>query len=486
MSPGLLILAGLTVISIAFPLTGIVLCGMMFALQLSLIIIRLVAGVTRQADRPMSRPASQPIFSVHVATHNEPPDMVIATIHALLSADWPNEDYEVIVMDNNTSDKKLWKPVEAFCRASGPNCRFLHREDVEGAKAGALNIAFEHTRPDATHIITVDADYVVVHDFLIQAADAIARTGADYVQFPQAYADSRPGAQGIAAELKEYFQSRARTADSVEAVLLTGTLCVISTVALEECGGWSGATTTEDAELGVRLCQRGYTGRFIPRIVGTGLLPFCLRDLEKQRYRWSSGNLQTLMLHLPSLVCGGSRLDLHKRLAILSQLTAWLNFSLLPAAVVLTTLLLDLDTGIAVSLASATIVIGFFDIFWRLAVTHEHRTANSWSLLSTLASRFALAPISAKATFDILVGAKLPFIVTNKDPWAGAGQLPLGNIVLAILSVLALPAAAEAGLLTTIAVLILILPLPSAWITDRALESYRRFTAEASIGSAAG
>ena len=335
MSLGLMILVGLISLSVALPTFGAVVCGFVLVLQAGVIVVRVAAAASKPSAMTTARQDPAPVFSVHVATHNEPPEMVIQTVRALACQDWPEGSYEVIVMDNNTSDPDMWRPVETYCSGLGPNFKFIHRDNVTGAKAGALNIALQKTRSDATHVMTVDADYAVIPQFLNSAADALSRTGADYVQFPQAYALSDVSACGVDAELKEYFLSSAQMADGAEAVLLTGTLCVISKSALETCGGWSGATTTEDAELGVRLCQAGYSGRFISRIVGRGLLPFSMADLEKQRYRWASGNLQTLLGHLPTLLLGSSQLRFSKRMAVLSQLTAWLNFSLIPAAILL-------------------------------------------------------------------------------------------------------------------------------------------------------
>ena len=39
--------------------------------------------------------------------------MVIETLQSLLALDYPA--YEVIVIDDNTDDEALWRPVEAWC-----------------------------------------------------------------------------------------------------------------------------------------------------------------------------------------------------------------------------------------------------------------------------------------------------------------------------------------------------------------------------------
>ena len=47
---------------------------------------------------------------IHVPTYSEPPDMVMATLDGLAALDYP--DYEVLVVDNNTRDPALWRPVQ--------------------------------------------------------------------------------------------------------------------------------------------------------------------------------------------------------------------------------------------------------------------------------------------------------------------------------------------------------------------------------------
>src|SRR5690606_20227789 len=50
-----------------------------------------------------------PKVSIHVPTHNEPPEMVIQTLEALARLDYPN--FEVLIIDNNTVSAELWRPV---------------------------------------------------------------------------------------------------------------------------------------------------------------------------------------------------------------------------------------------------------------------------------------------------------------------------------------------------------------------------------------
>ena len=75
--------------------------------------------------------------------YNEPPQMLIETLDALARLDYP--DYEVIVVDNNTQDEAVWRPVEQHCAQLGARFRFFHVDPLPGFKAGALNFALART-----------------------------------------------------------------------------------------------------------------------------------------------------------------------------------------------------------------------------------------------------------------------------------------------------------------------------------------------------
>jgi multisubunit Na+/H+ antiporter MnhB subunit len=58
---------------------------------------------------------------VHVPAYNEPAGMLIETLDALAKLDYP--DFEVLVIDNNTRDEAVWRPVEIHCAKLGARFR---------------------------------------------------------------------------------------------------------------------------------------------------------------------------------------------------------------------------------------------------------------------------------------------------------------------------------------------------------------------------
>ena len=270
--------------------------------------------------------ASVTRLCVHIAARNEPPGVLIATLESLREQVGA-PDHEVIVIINNTPARNLWQPIEDWCRAAGPRFRFVRRDNVTGAKAGALNIALAQTDASASHIVVLDADYRVVPGFLAMVGRELRATGADFIQFPQAYRHMSPRTEGLSFELAEYFDRHARAANLAHAMLLTGTLSVIRRDALAAVGGWPSQSCTEDAELGTALIAAGYRGVFVDRIVGRGLMPLDLRNLHRQRARWAAGNARVLVEALRRWRRGGRDAGAgpFQRLLVVAQLATWLN-----------------------------------------------------------------------------------------------------------------------------------------------------------------
>ncbi|MEQ8898687.1 MAG: glycosyltransferase [Roseovarius sp.] len=438
--------------------------------------LNLLAAFNRREHTPaaLRRAVEVPVrFSVHLAIHQEPPAVVKRTLQALAAqADAP--PYEVIVLDNNTSDPALWHPVEALCAKLGPAFRFFHEDGVEGAKAGALNIALSRTDPRTSHVIVVDADYIVEPNFLAIAAQELRLGGEDFLQFPQAYRNDTGPVSGLSLELADYFLRHARKAELAGAMLLTGTLSVIRREALEQAGGWSGRTITEDAELGLRLRRLGFRGRFVDRLVGRGILPLDLAGLSQQRYRWAAGNLDTIR-------CGFGGLSRRTAIQVFSQLTAWNNLALpLAAGLVGGTLGLLLgDAGPAALWLTTLSGIGLALVYLSVClplvlVAGVRRRTGAATMLAALASRVTMILPSAIGTVDALLNRTGAFRRTAKD--AAEATDNVGPILpllagFAALALLLTPHLSSGGAL---GLLLLILPYPLALGTRMRLSAYRR------------
>lgn len=238
-----------------------------------------------------------PKVSVHVPAYNEPPDMLIQTLDALARLDYP--DFEVLVIDNNTKDEAVWRPVEAHCATLGPRFRFFHVSPLAGFKAGALNFALRHTDPQAVVVACIDADYVVDPDWLRDLVPPFADARMAIVQAPQDYRDEQENAFKAMcyAEYRGFFHIGMVTRNERNAIIQHGTMTLVRRDLLERLGGWSEWCITEDAELGLRVFEAGYEATYLPDSYGRGVMPDTFIDFKKQRFRWAYGAMQIMRRH---------------------------------------------------------------------------------------------------------------------------------------------------------------------------------------------
>ncbi len=246
--------------------------------------------------------ASSRKVSVHVPAYNEPPDMLIDTLDALARLDYP--DFEVIVIDNNTLDEAVWRPVEAHCRRLGERFRFFHVAPLAGFKAGALNYALARTAPQAEIIAVIDSDYRVEPNWLRDLAPAFDSTRIAIVQAPQDYRDERDNVFKAMcyAEYRGFFYIGMITRNERNAIIQHGTMTLVRRQVLSAVGGWAPWCITEDAELGLRVLEAGYEAVYLAHSYGRGLMPDTFIDYKRQRFRWAYGAMQILRHHAAALL----------------------------------------------------------------------------------------------------------------------------------------------------------------------------------------
>jgi cellulose synthase/poly-beta-1,6-N-acetylglucosamine synthase-like glycosyltransferase len=311
--------------------------GHLFVLGLQLVTTRLPRVILPERRRI----GREPFVSIHVPAHNEPPDLLIQTLRNLSRIEWTH--YEVLVIDNNTSNPQLWRPVAELCRELGPRFSFFHVENLDGFKAGALNYVRRFMDPHADFIFVVDADYVVERDCLRRALAYCTDPNIGLIQFPQEYRNIGRSNCGVALDFKHFFAAYMNMANRLECVPSTGTLSLINVAALRAVDGFSEQMITEDADLGVRLALRGYKCIYVHEVIGRGVLPHDLESLKKQRWRWAFGNAQILKLNWWRIF-SSRELRWRQKLGFLAHLTAWCDFNLVPSlSLILLALLALLD-----------------------------------------------------------------------------------------------------------------------------------------------
>ena len=236
----------------------------------------------------------QPFVSIHLACCNEPPEMVILTLDSLAALDY--ENFEVLVIDNNTKRDEVWQPVQQHCEKLGARFRFFHLNPWPGFKAGALNFGLKQTDPRADVIAAIDADYVVRADWLKALTGYFADPKVAVVQCPQAHRDWEHNSfrRMTNWEYDGFFRIGMHHRNERNAIIQHGTMTMVRRGALESTGSWSEWTICEDAELGLRLMHAGYDTIYVDEVMGRGLTPADFTAYKSQRYRWAFGAMQIL------------------------------------------------------------------------------------------------------------------------------------------------------------------------------------------------
>jgi glycosyltransferase involved in cell wall biosynthesis len=370
----------------------------------------------RNARPPVSIPGGRlPRVSVHVPCHAEPPQIVIGTLEHLARLDYP--DFEVLVIDNNTADPALWRPVAACCQRLGPRFRFLHVEGITGAKAGALNWALPRTCRWAELIAVVDADYQVRPQWLRETVRYFADPAMGFVQCPHAYRDYRGSALGRWAnwEYAVFFATGMVSLDQCRAGLTVGTMSLIRRSALYAAGGWAEWCMTEDSELAIRIHAAGYRSVYLTEPYGRGLIPETFEGYRRQRFRWTYGPVQEFQRHW--------RLFLPGRLAAFSSLTGQqklhhANHGLDVICIGLRALCFPLAAAAAVSM------LGHHE---RVPMPGELWAASTALLASTVILRWLIYRRAVRASLSQALGgvvafAALTHVITVASLRAAAGR----------------------------------------------------------------
>ena len=270
--------------------------------------------------------AELPFVSLHVPAHNEPPGMVIDTLRSLVRLDYPR--YEVILIDDNTDDENLWRPVAQWCARHG--VKFAHLEDWPGYKSGALNYALRRMTDERAEVIgVVDSDYQIEPGFLRRCAPVFAEPWVGFVQAPQDYRDweHAPYYRRLYYSYKYFFAVSQPARNEHGGAIFAGTMGLIRRVVLDELGGWDEWCITEDAELSLRLLRAGWQGLHVDQTWGRGIMPLTFEALKGQRYRWCFGGIQIMRMHWRSLIPGrvtrGNHLTTAQRWAYLAGGIQW-------------------------------------------------------------------------------------------------------------------------------------------------------------------
>ncbi|MBC1424275.1 glycosyltransferase family 2 protein [Listeria seeligeri] len=271
-------------------------------------IVLIVAGyvyyLKNEARKTPDIPEDVPFISVMVPAHNEG-KVIVKTVESLLAFDYPKDRYEIIVINDNSSDNSA-ELLEAI-QAKNParQLKVINTDNVTGGKgkSNALNIGFAESRGE--YIAIYDADNTPERQALRILVGEItndAKLGAVIGKFRTRNRNASWLTRFINIETLSFqWMAQAGRWALFKLCTIPGTNFIVRRSLLEAIGGWDVKAVAEDTEISFRIYMMGYRIKFQSKAVTWEQEPQTLPVWFKQRSRWAKGNIYVILKNVPLL-----------------------------------------------------------------------------------------------------------------------------------------------------------------------------------------
>ena len=307
-----------------------------FMLALSLFVV--AAPLPPRQAREKWHSDRLPNVDVFIPTYNEDANLLANTLAAALAMNYPSDRLKVWLLDDGgTAQKRLshnagesqtaqkrHENLKKLCADMGAT--YLTRDHNEHAKAGNLNNGMLHSQADL--IAVFDADHAPARDFLIQTVGYFEQDPKLFlVQTPHFFLNPDPLERNLRtfekmpSENEMFYGIIQRGLDKWNAAFFCGSAAVLRREALDEAGGFSGVSITEDCETALELHSCGWNSLYVDTPLIAGLQPATFASFIGQRSRWAQGMMQILRFRFPLFKQG---LSLPQRLCYMSSTLFWL------------------------------------------------------------------------------------------------------------------------------------------------------------------
>ncbi|MBI5068502.1 MAG: glycosyltransferase [Deltaproteobacteria bacterium] len=370
---------------------------------------------------PLRRFQTLPRVTVQLPVFNEM-YVVRRLVDAVARLDYPRDRLQIQVLDDSTDETCS---IASACvdrwRAEGLDITYIHRQDRQGFKAGALENGLQTASGELVAIF--DADFVPEPDFLRRTVDFFTDDGIGMVQVRWEHLNRDYNlltqAQGIMLDGHFVVEHTARNR-SGSFFNFNGTAGVWRRRAIESGGGWQHDTLTEDLDLSYRAQLQGWRFVFLPQVVAPAEIPVEMNAFKSQQHRWAKGSIQTALKLMPRIL----RADLpwHVKREAFFHLTA--NFAyllMIPLA-----LLMPLSVMVRIGHGAVEVLLLDLPIFaaatFSVAVfyaTSQREVGASWwerikHLPFLMALGIGLSVNNARAVVEALAGHQSSFVRTPK------------------------------------------------------------------------
>ncbi|MEO6325336.1 MAG: glycosyltransferase family 2 protein [Thermoanaerobaculia bacterium] len=389
----------------------------------------------RAAD-PVAPPfaAAHPAVLVQLPIYNER-FVVERLLEACAVMRWAGPLRIQLLDDSQDDTPSLAAPIVARLSRPGVEVMHVRRGSRAGFKAGALaegmRLDAEHPEGAAPCIAIFDADFVPPVDFLEKT---VAHLNAPGVGLVQARWDHLNREESLLTRLQAIFLDGHFVLESAVRYRgglffnFNGTAGVWKREAIEQAGGWSGDTLTEDLDLSYRALLKGWRFVFLAEVTAPAEVPARMNDFKSQQARWTKGSIEVGRRILPALL--RAKLPARVKLEAFIHLTNNLSyvFVVLLALLIVPSLEVRREIGwlrllwldVPLFLTSSLSVGLFYLVSQRELGRDWRRDVRLFPMMMSLGIGMAVG--NAIGVVEALVGSATPFFRTPKRGGAILGD----------------------------------------------------------------
>ncbi|MFH1050134.1 MAG: glycosyltransferase [bacterium] len=247
-------------------------------------------------------PGVLPNVTVQLPMYNE-----MYVIERLLAAvcnfDYPKDKLEIQVLDDSTDETvNIANRLVNYYREQGYDINYIHRENRQGFKAGALKYGLEIAKGEFVAIF--DADFVPKKDFLLKTIPQFSDKNVGCVQTRWEHLNEEYSllTRALALALDGHFAIEQQVRNKAGFFInFNGTAGIWRKSTIIDAGNWQEDTLTEDMDLSFRAQLKGWKFIFLNNVTSPAELPADINALKTQQFRWTKGAVETAKKILPQV-----------------------------------------------------------------------------------------------------------------------------------------------------------------------------------------
>jgi len=243
-----------------------------------------------------------PVVTVQLPIYNER-YVAARLIDAACDLDYPLDRLEVQVLDDSSDDTRdIVAERVTHWRARGVSITQITRADRTGFKAGALAHGLRSARGE--FVLIFDADFVPPRQLLSRGIQPLSDSTVGMVQMRWGHINRD---YSMLTRLQSIFLDGHFVIEhwvrycTGRYFNFNGTAGIWRRKAIEDAGGWSADTLTEDLDLSYRAQMAGWRFVYLPDVEAPAELPVDVGAFKNQQYRWARGSVQTARKILPRI-----------------------------------------------------------------------------------------------------------------------------------------------------------------------------------------